>query len=197
MAQCDMCNGSGVGTVVKARDMSNAVRKGFDPFEKGIADASMMLMGAFGLGGSGPEAWKQSAISGALSQSDWNVCGNCMKELKPYLDQSSSCFIATVCYGSFASPEVCVLREFRDHQLVRSAWGRWCVTQYYAVSPRISDVLRKHPKLATFVKQIVLAPVVAALRNDGHKVFDNCPTEIRATSGIYRRLGEIKTAEQA
>jgi hypothetical protein len=171
MAQCDICGSSGMGTAVKARDMSNAVRKGFDPFEKGLADASMMLMGAFGLGGSGPEAWKQSAISGALSQSDWNVCGNCIKELKPYLDQSSSCFIATVCYGSFASPEVCALREFRDQQLLQSRWGRWCVRVYYALSPRISDVLRRHRRLAQLVKQMVVAPVVAALRSDRREAF--------------------------
>jgi hypothetical protein len=85
MAQCDICNGLGKVTVVKAQDMSNAVLKGFDPFEKGLADASMILMGAFGLAGSGPEAWKQSAILGVLSDSDWNVCANCMKEMKPYM----------------------------------------------------------------------------------------------------------------
>jgi len=85
MALCDICNAPGKGTVVKASDMSNAVCKGFDPFKEGLMDGNVGLMYTFAAGNSGPEAWRQSAISGRLSMSDWNICDRCMNKLRPYL----------------------------------------------------------------------------------------------------------------
>lgn len=167
MAQCDICNRPGMGTVVKADEMSNAVRKGFDPFEKGLADASMLLMAQCGLQSTGPEAWKQSAISGVLSKSDWNVCDKCMNELRLYLECSSSCFVATVCFGSFESPEVAALRMFRDRCLLPSMCGRAFVGLYYALSPSISDILRNQPTLAAIVRRVILRPIVHMLAKRG------------------------------
>jgi DNA-directed RNA polymerase subunit RPC12/RpoP len=85
MALCDICNAPGVGTVVKASDMSNAVRKGFDPFKEGLMDGNVTLMYTLAAGNRGPEVWRQSAISGRLSMSDWNICDRCMNKLRPYL----------------------------------------------------------------------------------------------------------------
>lgn len=163
MALCDICNTPGMGTSVKAKNMSNAVRKGFDPFKEGLASGALGLMGAFGLGGSGPDAWRQSAINGPLSKSDWNVCDRCMTKLKPYLAQSSSCFIATACYGSFTCQEVLRLRQFRDEKLLPSHIGRFAVRSYYFLSPTGADVLRKHPRVAELIRTRILSPVLKAV----------------------------------
>ncbi len=89
MANCDICNRVGMGTIVKARDMSAAVAKGFDPFKLGLASQAMMISDAFGLGpNTYPAMWRISAISGPLSKTDWNICDNCMIKLRPYLEKS-------------------------------------------------------------------------------------------------------------
>ena len=89
MALCDICNAPGKGTVVKASDMSNAVCKGFDPFKEGLMNGNVGLMAAGNSGILFPEAWRQSAISGRLSMSDWNICDRCMNKLRPHLLEES------------------------------------------------------------------------------------------------------------
>lgn len=153
MALCDLCNTPGMGTIVAARDMSNAVRKGFDHYKEGLLNIGL----AHALV---PDAWRQSAISGQLSMSDWNVCSRCMTKLKPYLDQSSSCFIATACYGSFTCSEVLRLRYFRDQKLLHSHLGKLFVTLYYSISPNIAGILCEHPRFGVFIRICILAPVL-------------------------------------
>lgn len=91
MANCDICNRVGMGTIVKASDMSAAVSKGFDPFKLGLASQAMMISDAFGLGpNTYPAMWRISAISGPLSKTDWNICDHCMVKLRPYLEKSTT-----------------------------------------------------------------------------------------------------------
>jgi hypothetical protein len=79
---CDLCNTSSRGTIVKAPDMSEAIQLGFNPYKEGLVpDVGKM----FGQGGSSYDGWRDEAISGSLSQSDWNICDKCMMKLKPYL----------------------------------------------------------------------------------------------------------------
>jgi len=85
MALCDICNTPGMGTVVKVNDMSNAVRKGFDPFKEGLMDVKVAFIYELAAGNRGPETWQQSVIDGRLSMSDWNICDRCMNKLRPYL----------------------------------------------------------------------------------------------------------------
>lgn len=80
---CDICGRHGKGTHVKSARMSNAVRAGFNPFKEGLAVDALKNMG-MGLGSS-YDSWRESAISGPMSKSDWNVCGRCMKVLNRYL----------------------------------------------------------------------------------------------------------------
>ncbi len=47
------------------------------------------------------------------------------------------CYIATCVYGSYDSPEVWVLRHFRDKILRRNALGRVFIVLYYAISPTL------------------------------------------------------------
>ena len=48
---------------------------------------------------------------------------------------SSSCYIASCIYGSSESPEVQILRLYRDRTLAGTGFGRAFITCYYAVSP--------------------------------------------------------------
>jgi len=89
---CDICTKPGYGTIVPAHHMSNAVRKGFNPFYNGCMPDSMVRMASSGF----PERWAQSAISGDTSYSDWNICSRCMGKLQPYLGIS----VAKNDYGS-------------------------------------------------------------------------------------------------
>jgi hypothetical protein len=73
---CDLCNRKCTGTVVGKTAMAQAARKGFAP----EAARAMLAMV-----GEEPEGWRQAAISGPASQSDWLVCDQCMGELEPYL----------------------------------------------------------------------------------------------------------------
>lgn len=96
--QCDICNEPGQGTVVKAGDMSNAVRKGFNPFKCGLIPEALAQLAGPGYA----DRWAQQATDGIASHSDWNVCARCMTKLKPYLagSEQSQCFVATAAMGS-------------------------------------------------------------------------------------------------
>ncbi len=72
---------------------------------------------------------------------------------------SSSCFIATAAYGTPWTPQVRVLRSFRDMFLLTHALGRWLVEQYYRLSPPLADYIRDRSWLRAIVR-ISLTPVV-------------------------------------
>ena len=59
------------------------------------------------------------------------------------------CFVATAVYGDVNSPEVRVLRDFRDDRLVKTALGRVLVDVYYRLSPPVAAFIRnkKRPRL--------------------------------------------------
>ena len=50
---------------------------------------------------------------------------------------SAGCYIATAIYGSYDSPQVLVLRKYRDERLARSAAGRLLIQFYYQISPHL------------------------------------------------------------
>ncbi|MBZ4187439.1 CFI-box-CTERM domain-containing protein [Niabella beijingensis] len=50
---------------------------------------------------------------------------------------SSGCYIATAVYGSYNSPQVWVLRRYRDGTLAKTWYGRAFIRLYYATSPTI------------------------------------------------------------
>lgn len=66
---------------------------------------------------------------------------------------SGGCFIATAVYGSYESPEVKVLRRFRDNQLQPTALGRALIHAYYAVSPPIAARLKQYPRLLSITRK--------------------------------------------
>ena len=51
--------------------------------------------------------------------------------------KSSGCYIATAVYGSYDSPQVMVLRRYRDDKLSKHLLGRLFIRIYYTISPTL------------------------------------------------------------
>jgi hypothetical protein len=75
--------------------------------------------------------------------------------LKSASEDKGKCFIATAAF-QYQSPEVLVLRQFRDQHLLAHPAGRLFVKTYYRLSPPIAQLLNKY----TFLR----APIRQALR---------------------------------
>lgn len=65
------------------------------------------------------------------------------------------CYIATACYGSYSSPEVLILRGYRDNILSQNFFGRKVIKIYYKISPRLAEKLIDYKKLNRFVKSVL------------------------------------------
>jgi hypothetical protein len=70
------------------------------------------------------------------------------------------CVIASAAYGDPSHPDVKMLREFRDHYLMKSPLGRSLVDLYYRYSPLMARFVEKHPALKA-VSRTALYPAVA------------------------------------
>jgi hypothetical protein len=69
------------------------------------------------------------------------------------------CFIATAAFGHSLEGKVRVLRQFRDHVLVKTGFGRCLVQAYYAYSPPVARyILEQGWRRATV--RLLLLPVV-------------------------------------
>jgi hypothetical protein len=69
------------------------------------------------------------------------------------------CFIATAAYGSPMQPYVVILREFRDHILLKSGIGKTFVQFYYKYSPPMADFIAEHANMRAIVR-VSLLPIV-------------------------------------
>lgn len=70
------------------------------------------------------------------------------------------CFIATVCYGSECTPEVIILKDFRDNILNNNVLGRKCVNFYYNISPPVAEYLKHSPFLRKLILTCILKPAI-------------------------------------
>jgi hypothetical protein len=78
--------------------------------------------------------------------------------------RASGCYIASVIYGSETAPQVITLKNWRDQRLSSHLIGRTFIRTYYFLSPIIAKRLGKHPEVSRFIKQRLLDPLVARLR---------------------------------
>lgn len=103
------------------------------------------------------EAIRKYLASGrCVNQPDFkNAHGLVVKHL-------ARCFIASAVFGP-TSPEVAVLRTFRDERLATTAAGRAFIATYYKVSPPIARALVTAP-LAAGVVRVPLALFTRAVR---------------------------------
>lgn len=74
--------------------------------------------------------------------------------VKPIIS-SGICFVATAAYGSCHSPEVTVLRRWRDEVLMRDSLGRLAVNAYYRISPPIARMIANRKILRRLVRMCI------------------------------------------
>jgi len=77
---------------------------------------------------------------------------------------NENCFIATAAYGSYFSPQVKVLRKFRDQILLNSSAGHRLVEFYYQYSPAVAAFIQNSNLLKAIVIAL-LTPLVYALQH--------------------------------
>jgi len=81
------------------------------------------------------------------------------------------CLIATAAYGSEMAPQVQILREIRDNQLMSTNSGSSFMTGfnqlYYLFSPTIADMERENPAFREAVK-IAITPLLSSLSIMSH-----------------------------
>lgn len=85
-------------------------------------------------------------------------------ELRGRAQQSGGCYIATAVYGSYDTPQVLILRGFRDERLARSAPGRTFIRAYYAVSPAMAKYFERAAPLNR-IARTALDAVVRRIEN--------------------------------
>lgn len=64
----------------------------------------------------------------------------------------SNCFIATAVYGDYDHPQVLKLRHFRDSILRKSLLGRYFISFYYTVGPRLAIIPRRSTKIRNLLR---------------------------------------------
>ena len=81
-------------------------------------------------------------------------------------EEGGGCLIATAAYGSEMSPQVQMLREIRDNQLLQTESGTAFMSAfnnvYYSFSPAIADMERENPMFKEVVK-LGLTPMLSSL----------------------------------
>jgi hypothetical protein len=81
-------------------------------------------------------------------------------------EEGGGCLIATAAYGSEMAPQVQLLREIRDNQLMNTESGTAFMgafnNVYYSFSPIIADMERENPMFKEVVKA-GLTPMLSTL----------------------------------
>ena len=81
-------------------------------------------------------------------------------------EEGGGCLIATATYGSEMAPQVQMLREIRDNQLMNTESGTAFMSTfnnvYYSFSPAIADMERENPMFKEVVK-LGLTPMLSTL----------------------------------
>ena len=84
----------------------------------------------------------------------------------PSEENGGGCLIATAAYGSEMAPQVQLLREIRDNQLMNTEAGSAFMNTfndiYYSFSPTIADMQRESPMFKEVVK-LGLTPMLSSL----------------------------------
>ena len=94
------------------------------------------------------------------------VVGEASAQPTNQTEEGGGCLIATAAYGSELSPQVQLLREIRDNQLMNTESGTAFMSTfnnvYYSFSPAIADMERQSPIFKEIVK-VGLTPMLSSL----------------------------------
>ena len=94
------------------------------------------------------------------------VGGASVQSTNPIKEEGGGCLIATAAYGSEMAPQVQMLREIRDNQLMNTESGSAFMGTfnelYYSFSPYIADMERESPMFKEIVKA-GLTPMLSTL----------------------------------
>jgi hypothetical protein len=156
------------GTVVEA--LLNGVKKA----ETTVNAESRYELGVVGQGGddgkivtfkvAGVQANESAAwVSGELDY-DFNLTIAAIPNSSPF---PFECFIATAAYGTATAEQIDVLRDFRDVVLLKSSTGSQFVALYYQFSPAIADYIARSDLLRTFVRELLIDPIVWTVEATG------------------------------
>ena len=102
------------------------------------------------------------AEAGITEGSECKIVG----QIKPQYQQVEACFIATAVYYDIDSPQVIILRKFRDRVLLKSNIGKTLVALYYQYSPFVAARLR-NSYIPNRVVRFCLDILVEVLRRTG------------------------------
>ena len=113
-----------------------------------------------------PEPTVQQVVNCGPGTEDVNgVCQVAKTEINNS-SKGGGCLIATAAYGSELSPQVQLLREIRDNQLMNTESGSAFMgtfnEMYYSFSPTIADMQRDSPIFKEIVK-LGLTPMISSL----------------------------------
>ena len=93
----------------------------------------------------------------------------------PSEEEGGGCLIATAAYGSELAPQVQMLREIRDNQLMNTDSGSAFMSGfneiYYSFSPTVADYERENPLFKQAVK-LAITPMISTL-----SLMENAETE--------------------
>ncbi|MDC0150363.1 hypothetical protein OAI88_01350 [Nitrosopumilus sp.] len=108
---------------------------------------------------------EQMVNCGPGTESVNGVC-QVIQTTEPEEEEGGGCLIATAAYGSELAPQVQMLREIRDNQLMNTESGSAFMTTfneaYYSFSPYIADLERESPIFKEIVKA-GLTPMLSTL----------------------------------
>ena len=114
------------------------------------------------------------------SLNSFEILSQQSSESKSSEENGGGCLIATAAYGSELSPQVQLLREIRDNQLLNTEAGSAFMGTfndvYYSFSPTIADMERESPMFKELVK-ISLTPMLSSL-----SIMENAESESEVIS---------------
>jgi hypothetical protein len=81
------------------------------------------------------------------------------------IDKSmKECFIATAVYEGRITPEVTLLRSYRDNVLNKNQIGKLMVRMYEKTSPLIAEMAYSHKMMRSLLRKFLVNPAVAIVR---------------------------------